>query len=161
MLYSQTNTFGIARNTRQRRRGKRPTKATGTGTTGFFKTFVSIENPSGTTPLTHLDYPSLIRTCCRKVVQEDMSEPDAGQAPFQKHSRLTLVPNPASNRVQLEWSGSKARFEVVDALGRKVVLPQNLNESSYMNTAGWPVGLYYVRVMNETGVESHPLQIIR
>lgn len=76
MLYSQTNTFGIARNTRQRRRGGRPTKAR-------------------------------------------------------------------------------------DPLGRKVIIPQELEEQIDVNTSALPVGLYYVRVIMDKGFESHPLQVIR
>lgn len=133
----------------------------GSPSTGFFRTFVFIENPSGPTPVDHEDYPTLIRSGCRIAVDDGKENQSPQQNPMAKGNRLRLIPNPATNRVQLQWSGKQAMFDVVDALGRKAMLQQILDEMLELNIADWPTGLYYIRIITESGFESHPLQIIR
>jgi len=74
---------------------------------------------------------------------------------------LQLVPNPATNQVQLIWKGEVADFEIVDAIGRTLVEKGSLKESLNIPTTHWPIGLYRIKVVSKDGIEIKALQILR
>ena len=76
-------------------------------------------------------------------------------------SKLQLVPNPATNRVQLIWKGEDARFEIVDALEKILETKGAITESISLDTSTWPTGLYRVKVFSENGLDNQALQIIK
>jgi len=74
---------------------------------------------------------------------------------------LSLVPNPASTKVNLLWKGDEAEFEVVDAIGRVIENRKKLSSGTQLQTSNWPAGLYQVRAISSNGLESKPLQIMK
>jgi hypothetical protein len=134
------------------------------GDSGRFITVVNSFSPNIDTSniFTQQTYPNLILNCCRIAIQ-----PQATPLPnFENHNSnkaplLELVPNPATNRVQLIWKGEVARFEIVDALGRILETNETISENISLDTSTWPTGLYRVKVFNSIGIENQTLQIIK
>ena len=90
--------------------------AANAGDSGQFKTIINTFKPNidTTNIFTHQVYPNLIRSCCRIAFEPEQEKPwPIFYKPIgSKVTLLRLVPNPATNQVQLIWKGEEARFEV-------------------------------------------------
>lgn len=62
---------------------------------------------------------------------------------------ITLFPNPAKDRVQIQgFYSPTAKIQLFNEMG-KLVLDENLTKSNQLNIAHLPVGLYLIRVSDE------------
>jgi len=96
------------------------------------------------------------------------SEPDT--APVGTGLRLSVAPNPtrAGTHLTVEAEpGSAVRVAVYDALGREVAAPfagtfgAEPSRTIALDTAGWPAGLYVVRVESGDRIETKKLTVVR
>ena len=76
-----------------------------------------------------------------------------------------LWPNPAADRVQLDWSTAHGMISlvVIDMAGREV-LRRSLNASTgplSMDVSALPAGSYTVQVQATTGRSTRPLVVAR
>lgn len=79
----------------------------------------------------------------------------AGNAP--SRYGLKIYPNPATDRVTLEWEeGIYVTVEVFDLFGRKKESMRLNGGRKYLNTASWPNGVYFVVI---DGVETRKLVV--
>ena len=62
--------------------------------------------------------------------------------------RLTIYPNPASDKIHIEYNNLK-QITITDAMGRVVLNKQAAGNKTTLTVNGLPKGLYLLRVMNE------------
>ena len=62
--------------------------------------------------------------------------------------RLTIYPNPASDKIHIEYNNLK-QITITDAMGRVVLNKQVTGNKTTLTVNGLPKGLYLLRVMNE------------
>lgn len=75
--------------------------------------------------------------------------------------RFTLLPNPASEEVRLDFAMDKAdvvNVALVDELGRTVVVLDHQTEAS-ISLAGIPKGLYWAVAVTKFGMVKQPLVV--
>jgi hypothetical protein len=63
-------------------------------------------------------------------------------------------------RTQAE-NGEEAIFEVIDALGRSMEVKGELKQNTILDTSNWHTGLYRVKIISISGIETQGLQIIK
>ncbi len=73
--------------------------------------------------------------------------------------RLNVYPNPATDYLTIRALGENDRIrsiEVIDVIGKRVRVENNILESSYtFSREGLPAGLYFVRVTTDKGEATH------
>lgn len=72
------------------------------------------------------------------------------------HPDIHLFPNPATKTLQVKWTGPTPQaLEVLDITGRLVygpVQPDQLAQGGFeLSVAGWPAGLYTLRMQSTSG----------
>ncbi len=77
-------------------------------------------------------------------------------------TRIICSPNPAHNRVRIDWQGQMPEEEVLaldvlDALGRNQYHQQQAQNNQYIQVGDWPRGVYFIRVFTRQGAFSQKL----
>ncbi|WP_297088177.1 T9SS type A sorting domain-containing protein [uncultured Draconibacterium sp.] len=68
----------------------------------------------------------------------------------QKHSDISVYPNPFSNKLTIKSSGN-ITVEVYDLYGRKITESKSLDPLHSINVDDWDAGFYLIRTTNESG----------
>ena len=68
---------------------------------------------------------------------------------------------PTKAKINLDWSGSDARFKVMDALGRTVLVDKPLQNATELDTSTWPTGLYQIHILGSDFSLARSIQILR
>ncbi len=66
---------------------------------------------------------------------------------FIQDYKLRLFPNPANDRLVIDWEGDiYEEIEVFDVLGRRVDVMQVMSGRKYLDTSNWEEGVYFIRI---------------
>lgn len=74
-----------------------------------------------------------------------------GVEPIPPSSLISMYPNPAEDKVNLESSDLLKSIQVYDALGRLVLAKSVNSKREDLYTQDWPAGVYIVKISLETG----------
>jgi hypothetical protein len=85
-----------------------------------------------------------------------IADPDAGNA-----NSFSMYPNPADDHVFIATSGDLKRVTVYNALGQLVVDEIVTGKQYELNTSGYTIGVYMVRVETAAGVNTRTLTVQR
>lgn len=96
---------------------------------------------------------SIVPDTTRVIITEDTSSvTDTANPPLP--ARVNVFPNPASDYIVVEMERAIEQIEIFDATGRSIPLLHTVNrrDKLVISTAGWPSGLYYlkIRTMNQS-----------
>jgi hypothetical protein len=73
--------------------------------------------------------------------------------------RVNVYPNPATDFLTIRALGENDRIrsiEVIDVIGKRVRIENNILESSYsLNRESLPAGMYFIRVRTDKGDATH------
>ncbi len=78
--------------------------------------------------------------------------PSLREEPVQLSDEISIYPNPASNRVQIQWPGSstEARWFVQDIHGKVLQSGVVSGSIEHLDISQWPSGIYLVRLENQS-----------
>ncbi len=65
--------------------------------------------------------------------------------------QILVYPNPANNRLTIDWNGSALALEVYDVAGRCMHRETSVAPRAELVTAEWPTGVYVLRAVSATG----------
>ena len=68
---------------------------------------------------------------------------------------LTLFPNPVAGQFRVEAASQIEEAEVYNANGKRIAVLQPNAASFTVDTARWPIGNYYLRVVYADGSVGH------
>ena len=93
----------------------------------------------------------------------DPTQSNVGINGVETSLNITTYPNPATEMAYINADGETIRsYEVVNALGQKVIDEQNVNVNTIeLNVSGMPQGVYFVTVATDRGVASQRLTIVK
>lgn len=82
---------------------------------------------------------------------------------FSAASVLTIFPNPASDQIQIELpsNGIEKNIKIVDASGRSIFAQSTGKDFLQINTASFPLGVYYISVLSSEGASNGSFVITR
>ena len=62
----------------------------------------------------------------------------------------SMAPNPARERVQLQWQDTVESLIIYDALGREMETIQLQGQEHSLDVSSWAAGVYFLRLGNTT-----------
>jgi hypothetical protein len=79
------------------------------------------------------------------------------------HSDFSLIPNPATNNVKLNFNTVKESFvdlQIFDLHGRMVEQINNILNNHILNISDFTNGLYFLKINNENNKETETKKLI-
>ena len=73
----------------------------------------------------------------------------------QQESRIKLYPNPATDKITVETSGTpqESHLAIVNAQGQEFIIRQITQPKTQLDLSSLPSGVYFVRLTNDKTVE--------
>ncbi len=105
----------------------------------------------------------------RKVVNATQSsylmtgdDPGVGIDEVETSLNVVAYPNPATEMAYISAESTIRSFEVVDAMGRKVMSQENVNADILeLNVEGFSAGMYFISVTTDKGVATQRLSVVK
>lgn len=90
------------------------------------------------------------------------NDPTTGIGDVESSINVVTYPNPATEMVYVTVEGQIRNYEMVDALGRKVMAGENVNADILeLNVSSLPQGLYIINVTTDRGVAAQRVNIVK
>ncbi len=68
-----------------------------------------------------------------------------------KTTTISIMPNPAQNRIRVSGTSAKGMIEITNAAGSKLLAITSITSITEINIAAYPAGVYFVRYSNGSG----------
>lgn len=129
------------------------------GATAHTNSMMTNPNMSKTKALAYID--TMQRYCAPRIVNVLGLPGNTVSVSEQavKEASVNIYPNPATDYLTIRALGENDRIrsiEVIDVIGKRVRVENNILESSYsLNRESLPAGMYFIRVTTEKGQATH------
>ena len=90
------------------------------------------------------------------------NDPTTGIGDVQASMNVVTYPNPATEMVYVTTESAISSFEMVDALGRKVMGNENLNADILeLNVSDLNAGIYFITITTEHGTATQRVSVTK
>lgn len=92
----------------------------------------------------------------------DGPDPTTGIGDVQAGMSVVTYPNPATEMAYVTAEGTILNYEVVDAMGRKVMAQENVNADILeLNVSALAAGIYFVTITTDNGTATQRLNVVK
>lgn len=92
----------------------------------------------------------------------ESKDPTSGIADVEASIKVVTYPNPATEMAYITAESTIRAYEMIDALGRKVMSEQNVNADILeLDVRGINAGVYFINVTTDNGVATQRLTVVK
>ena len=89
-------------------------------------------------------------------------DPTTGIGDVQANMKVVTYPNPTTEMAYVSTEGTIRSYEMVDAMGRKVMAQENVNADILeLNVSNLSAGIYFINVTTDNGVATQRLTVVK
>lgn len=90
------------------------------------------------------------------------ADPTTGIGDVQANMKVVTYPNPTTEMAYVSTEGTIRNYEMVDAMGRKVMAQENVNADILeLNVSNLSAGIYFITVTTDKGVATQRLNVTK